>query len=249
MDLGLEGRVALVTGASAGIGRATALAFAGEGASVVVGYHANADAAAAVVGEIEQAGGEGFAVRLDLLDDAAIDDGVAAAIAHWGALHVLVNNAGFMPSPGPFETQNDGTWAAAVTAHLIGPGRIIQAAIPALKEAGWGRIVNVSTIHAQTGAAMVAAYAAAKSGLHGLTRSLSRELAPAGILVNLVMPALTETEKVLERFSEEHRAKAAAGTPTGRISTPQDIARLIVFLGSAGNGHVNGEMIRSTGGL
>jgi NAD(P)-dependent dehydrogenase (short-subunit alcohol dehydrogenase family) len=249
MDFGLNDKVALVTGASAGIGRATALAFADEGACVAVGYHANPQAAEAVVAEIASRGSEGVAVRLDLADDAALDAGVQEAVARWGVLHVLVNNAGFMPTPGPFESQTDGPWHTAIRAHLEGPGRVIQAAVPALKAAGWGRIVNVSTIHAQTGAPMVAAYTAAKSGLHGLTRSLSRELAPAGILVNVVMPALTETDKVIERFPAERREASAAGTPTGRNSAPQDVANLIVFLASAANGHINGEMIRITGGI
>jgi NAD(P)-dependent dehydrogenase (short-subunit alcohol dehydrogenase family) len=249
MEMGLTGKVALVTGASAGIGRATALALAGEGARVAVGYHSDHAAAQEVVAQIGAGGGEGVAVRLDLSDDAVLDAGVAEAVARWGTLHVLVNNAGFMPTPGPFETQTDGIWSAAVRAHLEGPGRVIQAAVPAMKAAAWGRIVNVSTVHAQTGAAMVAAYTAAKSGLHGLTRSLSRELAPAGILVNVVMPALTETDKVIERFPAERREASAAGTPTGRNSSPQDVANLILFLASAANGHVNGEMIRVTGGL
>jgi NAD(P)-dependent dehydrogenase (short-subunit alcohol dehydrogenase family) len=249
MDFGLQDRVVLVTGASAGIGRATALAFAAEGARVAVGYHRDDAAAAEVVDLVAAGGGEAVAVALDLADDGAIDAGVAAAADRWGALHVVVNNAGFMPTPGPFETHTDGVWSTAVRAHLEGPGRVIQAAVPALKAAGWGRIVSVSTIHADTGAPMVAAYTAAKAGLHGLTRSLSRELAPAGTLVNLVMPALTETEKVRERFPPERVRASAERSPTGRNSTPEDVARLIVFLGSAANGHVNGELIRVTGGL
>jgi NAD(P)-dependent dehydrogenase (short-subunit alcohol dehydrogenase family) len=249
MDLGLRGRVALVTGASAGIGRATALALAAEGARVAVGYHTREDAAAEVVEHAVALGAEAFAVRLDLGSDAALDAGVAAVVERFGTLHVVVNNAGFMPTIGPFEARSDGGWSAALRANLEGPGRVIQAALPAMKAAGWGRIVNVSTVHAQNGAAMVAAHTAAKSGLHGLTRSLARELGGDGILVNVVMPALTETEMVLERFPAERRAASAAGTPTGRNSTPEDVARLIVFLASGANGHVNGELIRITGGL
>ena len=249
MDLGLTGRVALVTGASAGIGRATALVLAAEGARVGVGYHSDRDAADAVVAEIEGLGASGFPVRLDLRDDAVLDAGVSAVQEHFGALHILVNNAGSMPSPGPFEGHTDGVWTDTVRAHLEGPGRVTQAAIPALKEAGWGRIVFISTIHAATGASHVAAYTAAKAGLHGLARSLSRELAPHGTLVNVVLPALTETEKVRERFPPERRERSAALSPTGRNSQPEEVARLVTFLVSDANGHVNGETIRITGGI
>jgi NAD(P)-dependent dehydrogenase (short-subunit alcohol dehydrogenase family) len=249
MDLGLRERVALVTGASAGIGRATALVLAAEGAQVAVGYHSDHGAAQAVVAEIEGLGSSGFAVRLDLHDDTVLDAGVESVRRHFGALHILVNNAGYMPSPGPYEQHTDGVWDNTVRAHLVGPGRVTQAAIPALKEAGWGRIVFISTIHAATGAPMVAAYTAAKAGLHGLSRSLSRELAPHGTLVNVVLPALTETAKVRERFAPDRRERSAALSPTGRNSQPEDVARLVAFLASDANGHVNGEAIRITGGI
>ena len=249
MDLGLQERVALVTGASAGIGRATALVLAAEGARVGVGYHSDLDAAQAVVAEIEQLGSSGLAVPLDLHDDAVLDAGVESVHQHFGALHILVNNAGYMPSPGPYEQHTDGVWSDTIRAHLVGPGRVTQAAIPALKDAGWGRIVFISTIHASTGASHVAAYTAAKAGLHGLSRSLSRELAPHGTLVNVVLPALTETEKVRERFPPERRERSASLSPTGRNSQPEEVARLVTFLVSGANGHVNGETIRITGGI
>ena len=252
MDFGLSQKVVLVSGASSGIGRVTALTFAAEGAHVAIGYHTNKQATEEVVTEIERQGGKALPVRLDLRDDTSLDKGVETILATWGTLHVLVNNAGSFPVGGAFDAQKDGQWEAAIRINLIGPGRLIQNAIPAMRANGWGRIVNVSTIHAQTGAPGVVAHTSAKSGLHGLTKSVAREVARSGILVNAVLPGLTLTSKMQSmraNMPAERLNQSLAQIPTGRGSTPEDVARVIVFLGSAANGHINGELIHVTGGI
>lgn len=249
MDFGMLGRVAFISGASRGIGAATAIAYAAEGARVVIGYHSDAAAAARVAELVAEAGGEAASVALDLFDDASIDSAAEQAIDRWGQVDVVVSNAGTMPTPGPFASQLDGQWQAALRGQLEGPGRLIQRLVPSMQDRGWGRIVSVSSVHAANGAAGVVAHTAAKSGLHGLTRSLAKELGPHGVLVNLVMPGLTMTERARERFGAEHIERATALIPTGHVSEPDDIARLILFLGSAANGNINGELVRSAGGL
>ncbi len=249
MNCGVEGRVAFISGASKGIGQATALAFAAEGARVIVGYRVDADAAANVVESVVNAGGEAWAVQLDLLDDVSIDEAAQRALAQWGRIDIVVGNAGPMPIPGPFADQVTGQWAAALRGQLEGPGRLIQRLIPPMVDQKWGRVVSVSTVHAATGWPGVVAHTAAKSGLHGLTKSLAKELGPHGVLVNLVMPGLTLTDNVRTRFGPDHIERAEASIPTGHVSTPTDVARLILFLGSGANGNITGELVRSAGGL
>lgn len=125
----------------------------------------------------------------------------------------------------------------------------IQAVVPVMRAQGWGRIVNISSNVAEDGLPGASAYAAAKAGLHGLTRTLARELAPAGILTNAVMPGLTLTERARRVLPTAVLDELARATPTGRLTTPEDVAGVVVFLASAANGHVNGQVIRVTGGL
>lgn len=250
MNLDLEGKVALVTGGSRGIGRAVALAFAGERASVGITFATDAQAAEGVVAECSQAGApEAQALQLELGSDESIDAAVEAVLDRFGRIDALVNNAGPMPTPGRFDSQLEGQLRQALRINLEGPARIIQRVVPAMRDGEGGRIVNVSTVHAQDGAPGVVSHTTAKSALHGLTKSLSRELAADNILVNVVMPALTLTEGVLGRFPAERVAAAAQRNPTGRNPEASELARLILFLASPGNAHVNGELIRHAGGL
>jgi NAD(P)-dependent dehydrogenase (short-subunit alcohol dehydrogenase family) len=249
MELGLTGRVALVSGASRGIGAAIASRLAAEGAYVAVGYHQGADAAAQVVAAIEADGGIACAVPFDLLDTATIATAVGTVADRWGPIQVLVNNAGAFPSPGPFRAIPGDTWQQALRDQLEGPGNLIRAVLPDMCDSGWGRIVSISTVHALVGNPGVVAHTAAKSGLHGLTRSLAREVGRDGVLVNAVLPGLTITPETSARFPAERVAAAAESIPTRHPSTGEDIAALVAFLASAANGNVTGELIRSAGGL
>jgi 3-oxoacyl-[acyl-carrier protein] reductase len=254
MDLGLRERVVLVTGGSRGIGRACALSFAREGARVALTYRSDRDRAEAVRGEIEAAGGDAIALPLDLSSAATIHAAAASARERWGRIDVLVNNAVEWGSRlpydmPPFESIAIDEWTGLFRANSEGAYTAIQAVLPAMRERTFGRIVNVSSGIAVDGMAGAGPYAAAKAALHGLTRTLSKELGPAGILVNVVMPGFTLTEKNLERIPPAIRQRVADGSPIRRILPPEEVVPTIVFLGSALNTAVTGEIVRASGGI
>lgn len=255
MDLGLADRAVLVTGGSSGIGRAAAVAFAREGAHVALTYHSNAEAADQVAAEIEKEGVEALPLRLDLADPATIYAAVSDVVERWGRLDVLVANAvTWDPEQEsgvhrPFEELPAEQWSAMLRGSLEGTVHTLQAAIPAMRRGGWGRIAMTSSGFAIRGAAGEVAYATAKAGMHGLSRSLARELGPAGILVNIVMPGLTTTERSNAIFSDEWHEAARSRTPSGRLSTPEEVGTAIVFACSAANGNMTGEIFKVDGGL
>jgi 3-oxoacyl-[acyl-carrier protein] reductase len=252
MELGLADRVIIVTGGSRGIGRAAAIAFAREGARVMITFHSDTARALAVVDELRAAGGEGAAVSLHLGEPGTISATAAAALERWGRIDALVNNAVDWGSPTSwdrgFEEVARDHWWPLLEANLGGPYAAIQAVLPAMRARSWGRIVNISSTIAVDGMAGSGTYAAAKGALHGLTRTLARELGPSGILANVVMPGLTLTEQNLERLPEEVRDEHARGPPIRRLLSPDEVVPVIVFLASAANTAVTGEMIRASGG-
>jgi 3-oxoacyl-[acyl-carrier protein] reductase len=248
MELGLAGKVVLVTGASSGIGRATALAFAQEKASVAVGYHRSRDAAEETATGARRQGGNALAWQLDLTDPESLPGAVERARRDLGPVDVLVNNAVQWPSwpePGErFETAPPDRFTSSVTANLVGPYLLARAVVGDMRARGWGRIVNVSTGLVEDGFTGNAAYVAAKSGLHGLTRVMSRELAAAGVLTNLVLPGFTPGDKPLPQQVIQQAERAAA---IRRVTQPDDVARIIVFLCSAANTNTTGEAVRADG--
>lgn len=253
MELGLAQRVVLVTGSSSGIGRATALAFGQEGARVGITYRSQRQQAEETARQVIKAGGQAIVVPYDLAREETIKEAVETVGQQWGHIDVLVNNAvqwGSLEDMNKrFEEVPMSRWKPTLDLQLSGVYYTLQQVIPLMRSQGWGRIVNVSSNVAEDGIPGAGAYAAAKAGLHGLTRVLARELGPAGILSNVVMPGFTLTERNLDQFPQAMQAAVAQQTPTGRLTRPEDVAALIVFLGSATNGHVNGEMIRCTGGI
>jgi 3-oxoacyl-[acyl-carrier protein] reductase len=252
MDLGLQNRVVVVTGSSAGIGRATALAFGREGARVGITYRSHATQAEETARLVIEAGGQAVVVPYDLASEETMIRAVETIVQQWGSIDVLVNNAvqwGSLEDMGKrFEDVPMSSWKPMLDLSLAGVYHTLQHVVPLMRARGWGRIVNISSNVAEDGLPGAGAYAAAKAGLHGLTRVLARELGPAGILSNVVMPGFTLTERNRDLFPQQMQEAVAKQTPTGRLTRPEDVAALIVFLGSAANGHVNGEAIRCTGG-
>ncbi|GAA4234975.1 3-oxoacyl-[acyl-carrier protein] reductase [Streptosporangium album] len=248
MELGLAGKVVLVTGASSSIGRATALAFAEEKALVAVGYHTNREAAEETVALAEQRGGHAIGWQLDLGDSDSLERSVGHARRELGPVDVLVNNAVHWPSwPDPgelFETAPPERFTSSVTANLVGPYLLARAVLGDMRGRGWGRIVNVSTGLVEDGFPGNVSYVAAKAGLHGLTRVMSRELAAEGILTNVVMPGFTPADR---QMPAELIDKAGAAAATRRVTHPDDVARMIVFLCSEANTNTTGEAIRTDG--
>jgi 3-oxoacyl-[acyl-carrier protein] reductase len=254
MNTGLKDVVVMVTGSSSRIGRATALAFAEEGASVVVSYHHNEKGGRETANQIQGAGSQPLLLQLDLASEASIDNALIKVNETFGAVSVLVNNAvawpGFPEPDERFETAPIERFRNSLKANLEGHYVLTRGVVGGMRTAGWGRIVHVSTGLVMDGLPGSSAYVSAKAGLHGLTRTMSRELAGAGILTNLVMPGFTREESEARELPERVKAiaeKAKAATATGQLTRPEDVASLIVYLGSKANRHVTGEMIRVDG--
>jgi NAD(P)-dependent dehydrogenase (short-subunit alcohol dehydrogenase family) len=233
----------LVTGGSAGIGAATAVAYGAMGARVTITYNSGADRAAEVVKRVEEAGGKAAAVRLDLEDHTTI----APAVWEAGPVDALVANAvrwgTIMPNSLPFEDVPAEEWTAALHANVVGNALLVQAVLPGMRRNGFGRIVFVSSGAAEEGLPGPGAYGTAKAALHGMCRALAWQAGKDGVLVNVAVAGLTVTES--ERpVPQELLDTIASHTPTGRLSTAEDMAALIVFLGSAANRNITGELIR-----
>ncbi|MFE2561455.1 SDR family NAD(P)-dependent oxidoreductase [Streptomyces sp. NPDC059352] len=249
MDTALKGRVVLVTGASTGIGAATARAYGQEGARVAITYRNNPAKAGRVVSEIEAAGGRALAVRLDLEELSTVEEAVDTVVEKWGGVDVLVANAVRWGGDGPpdpgvrFEDVPLDEWQAMISANLIGAAAQVRAVLPGMRSRGWGRIVLISSSVAEEGLPGPGPYGTAKSGLYGLARSLAWEAGRDGILVNVVAPGftLTDSRPPIPTFVTD---KLAAGTPTRRLSDQDDVAKLVLFLGSGANGNLTGEVVR-----
>lgn len=247
MDTGLLHKVALITGASGAIGRATAFRLADEGASVAVAWRTNFDGAMEVVNAVTQAGGQACAVRLDHGDLSAVPAVLEEVTERLGPVSVLVANAVQWPS---FDSDEIGGLAASLAVNTTGPAALIDAALPAMRSAGWGRIVIVSTDIVEQPMAGPIAYATAKGALETAARVLAVREARHGILTNIVRPGFTLTDKALNAPFLGPRAVAeeSGKTPTGRICTPDDVATAITYLASEENGHINGQTLSLAGG-
>jgi 3-oxoacyl-[acyl-carrier protein] reductase len=240
-------RTALVTGASRGIGRATAIALAGAGHRVAVGWRSDADAAKATVATIEAAAGEGVAVQLDVADAASVDTGVKQIEEAFGPVEILVSNAG-VTDDGLFVRMAEERWRNVLSANLDGAFLVTKRVVPTMMRARWGRIITVSSVTAYIGAAGQANYAAAKAGLIGLTRSLARELAPRSITCNVVAPGPIATD-MIAALSDDQRDRMTSAVPLQRMGTPEEVAAVITFLASDPAGYVTGAVVPVDGGL
>ncbi|MET9947937.1 SDR family oxidoreductase [Streptomyces sp. NPDC006341] len=264
MDLGLHDRVVMVTGATSGIGRAVAVQAAREGARVALTYCSRKAAGERVLAEVEALGAQALLAPYDLADDVSIEAAVETVAERWGGVDVLINNAVPWPQhrgdgpPQRFEDLSATDWKPMLRPMVEGVMCTVQQVLPSMRRKGWGRIVSVSSVQAEGAlvrmtlekdcAVGVHAYAAAKAALHGLTKSLAWELGRDGILINAVLPGavLTEKSRMLPQDVLDHVAEPAA---TGRLSTADDVASTVLFLGSARNGNTTGELLRVAGGL
>jgi 3-oxoacyl-[acyl-carrier protein] reductase len=242
----LQGKTAFVSGASQGIGRACALALAKMGARVALAAR-NEAKLEAVAAEIEATGGQAKPFLMDVSDEASIQTAAKAAIAHFGAVEILVNNAGITRDTLLLRMKR-ADWDAVMTTNLTGAFLLTQALLNPMLRARWGRIINVSSVVGRTGQAGQANYAASKAGLIGFTRSMAREVASRSVTVNAVAPGYIETAmtSVLE---DKQREAFLTHIPLGRAGTDEEVAHAVAFLASPQAGYITGHVLDINGGL
>jgi len=242
----LQGRIALVTGASQGIGRACALELAKAGATVVVAAR-NEIKLAEAVAEIEAAGGQAAAIPIDVASEESIKAGAKAVVEQYGKVEILVNNAG-ITRDGLMMAMKRADWDDVLGTNLTGAFLLTQAVLRPMLKNRWGRIINISSVVGRTGQGGQVNYAAAKAGLIGLTRSLAREVASRGITVNAVAPGYIETAMTAV-LDEKQRAAMMAAIPLGRAGTDVEIAQSVAFLASDAAGYITGHVLDVNGGM
>lgn len=242
----LQGKTAFVSGASQGIGRACALALARMGARIALAAR-NEAKLEAVAAEIEAAGGQANPFFMDVSDEASIHAAAKAAIAHFGAVEILVNNAGITRDTLLLRMKR-ADWDAVMTTNLTGAFLLTQALLNPMLRARWGRIINVSSVVGRTGQAGQANYSASKAGLIGFTRSMAREVASRSVTVNAVAPGYIETAmtSVLE---DKQREAFLTHIPLGRAGTDEEVAHAVAFLASPQAGYITGHVLDINGGL
>jgi len=242
----LKDKVAFVTGASQGIGRATSLALAEAGAKIAAAAR-SADKLAALVTEIQNAGGEALAVPMDVADAAQVKAGFQQALAKFGRLDVLVNNAAITRDTLALRMKLE-DWEAVLRTNLTGAHLCIQQAISTMIRQRSGRIINLSSVVAETGNAGQANYIASKAGLIGLTRAMAVELASRNITVNAIAPGFIETP-MTDVLSPELKDKMKSLVPLGRFGRDREIATAVVFLASDEAGYITGQVLDVNGGM
>lgn len=243
---GLDGRIALVTGASQGIGRACVLALAEAGATVALAAR-NEAKLAEVAAEIEAAGGKAAAFALDVASEDSIQACAKAVLDRLGKVEILVNNAGITRDKLMMQMKRE-DWDDVLSTNLTGAFLLTQALLRPMLKNRWGRIINISSVVGRTGQAGQVNYAATKAGLIGMTRSLAREVASRGITVNAVAPGYIETPMTAV-LDEKQTAAVMAQIPLGRAGTDADIAQAVVYLASEGAGYVTGHVLDVNGGM
>ena len=247
MHIDLQGKVALVTGASRGIGRAIATTLAESGATVIINYKSNAVAADEVARAISAAGGTAQAMQADVSDPAQIEQLFKQIVAEHGKLDILVNNAGITRDTLLLRMKEE-DFDAVIDTNLRGVFLCTKAALRPMTKARGGRIINITSVVGLMGNAGQSNYAAAKAGLLGFTKSVAREMASRNITVNAVAPGYIETE-LTGVLGEDVRAAILENVPLGRLGQPQDVANMVCFLASDAAAYITGQTITVDGGM
>lgn len=243
----LTEKVALVTGAARGLGRAIALELATAGAKVVVNYAGSEGKAAEVVEKIRAAGGEAFAVQADVSQAEDVERLVKAALEGFGRIDILVNNAG-IARDNLLLRMKEGDWDAVLDTNLKGVYLCTKAVSKGMLKQRFGVIVNISSVVGISGNAGQANYAAAKAGVIGFTKSMAKELAPRGIRVNAVAPGYIATD-MTDILPEEVKNEMISHIPLGRVGKPEDVAKAVLFLASPSAGYMTGQTLVVDGGM
>jgi 3-oxoacyl-[acyl-carrier protein] reductase len=242
----MSNRIAFVTGASRGIGRACALSLSAAGCRVALAAR-NREKLEAVAKEIESQGGQSYVVELDLGNPESIHKAMATTAQEFGAIEILVNNAGITKDGLAMRLKRE-DWDAVLQTNLTGTFLAIQAALPAMVKARWGRIINIASVVGETGNAGQANYVASKAGLIGLTKSLALELASRNITVNAITPGFIETDMTAV-LNEAIRAKMLEAIPLKRFGKPEDVAAAVKFLASDEAEYITGHALKVNGGM
>jgi 3-oxoacyl-[acyl-carrier protein] reductase len=242
----LSGRIALVTGASQGIGRACALKLASAGAAVAVSAR-NQEKLNELVQQITSTGGKAAAFVLDVAEEDQIKSGFKAALAHFGKIDILVNNAGITRDQLVMRMKR-ADWDAVLNTNLTSAYLCTQQVMGSMLKQRWGRIVNITSVFGQMGQAGQANYAASKAGLIGLTMAIAREVGSRNITCNAVAPGFIETA-MTSALGEDFKQMAVKNIPLGRVGTPEDVASAVAFLASDEASYITGHVLSVNGGM
>lgn len=242
----LSGKVALVTGASRGIGAGIALALGQAGVKVIVNYEFQKEKAGRVVDRIKARGGEAVSVRADVSDETQVESMLDFIRHQHKGVDILVNNAGIHQHL-IIEKLSYEDWVSVISVNLDSAFLLTKAVLPYMKKKGWGRIINISSISAFAGTNIECHYAASKAGIIGFTKAIALEAASFGVTVNAIAPGAIETD-MLDATTEAKRRKRLALIPVGRLGQPEDIAHAVLFLASPKSSFITGETIHVNGG-
>jgi len=243
----LDGKVAVITGASRGIGRAVALELAQQGAKVVINYAGNAAAAQEVKQLVEQAGGQAIVVQGDVADAAAVDNLISQTMEAFGRIDILVNNAG-ITRDGLLMRMKESDWDAVMNTNLKGVFFCTKAASRIMMKQKCGKIINMTSVVGVMGNAGQANYAAAKAGVIGFTKSMARELASRGITVNAIAPGFIATDMTAV-LTDQVKSELAGQIPLNRLGTAEEVAKAASFLASPAADYITGQTLHVDGGM